>query len=131
MTAHEARNRPAYAWLALAALAMAVLEWFNGRPEAAGLIAEPWDKLVHLLIFGGLGLLLVLGDCAPRLGFFILMAFGAFDELRQLDLPGRSASWGDFGVDVFAAAIVFPFAGWLRRRNSAYTPSSVEPKNLS
>lgn len=94
---------------------MILLVWVNGRPESAGLIPAPWDNLVHALVFGGLSVLLVLGGCGYWIGFLIVVAFGAFDELRQLDLPGRHASWSDFGIDVFAAAIVFSLAGWLGR----------------
>ena len=118
MTEQTERSRTAYAWLALALLGMALLIWANARPETAGLIPAPWDKLAHMLIFGGLSLLLVLGGCAPWLGFFIVAAFGASDELRQLGLPGRSASWGDLGVDWLAAALVFSVAGCFGRDTS-------------
>ena len=116
MTAQPKRKGISPAWMALALLAMALLVWVNGRPESAGLIPAPRDKLAHALVFGGLGVLLVLSGLGYWLGFCIMVAFGAFDELRQMSLPGRHASWSDFGTDVLAAAIVFSLAGWFGRR---------------
>jgi VanZ family protein len=38
--------------------------------------------------------------------FLFMMAFAAFDELRQLFLPGRSASIGDFATDLLVITAI-------------------------
>jgi len=46
----------------------------------------------------------------------VVAAFAAFDELRQMSLPGRDASLGDFATDVAAAGIaVALLSPWLKR----------------
>lgn len=99
-------------WLALAALGSVFLFWLNGRPEAAGLLAPPWDKAAHALIFGMLAWLLGRGLCGRlALAFVLIVALAASDELRQLSLPGRFASWSDFATDVTAAGAVLLWQG--------------------
>ncbi|GAB4176879.1 MAG: hypothetical protein OHK0026_13940 [Rhodocyclaceae bacterium] len=96
---------------------MVALTWFNAQPVAAGLIPAPWDKLAHAGIFSTLCAALVLAGW-PRLwpAAVIVVPFAAFDELRQLYLPGRSADWGDFFTDLAAMAVVLACAAALRRR---------------
>ena len=93
-------------FLAAALLLMAVLSWFNGQPVAAGLIRAPWDLLAHFGVFFVLALLLLWGLGPKRLWLVVLLAiaYAAFDELRQLYLPGRHAEWMDFAADVLAVA---------------------------
>lgn len=96
--------KPQALFLAAALLLMAVLSWFNGLPVAAGLVRAPWDLLAHFAIFFVLSLLLVWGLGPRRLWLVVLLAiaYAAFDELRQLYLPGRHAEWTDFVTDVLA-----------------------------
>lgn len=96
---------------------MVALSWFNAQPVAAGLIPAPWDKAAHFAVFATLSVALALGAW-PRLWPVALAvaAFAAFDELRQLDSPGRSADWGDFFTDLGAMAFVLGWAAALRAR---------------
>ena len=98
---------------------MVSLTWFNSQPEAAGLIPAPWDKLAHGGIFGALSAALA-AACWPRLWpvAAVVVPFAAFDELRQLHLPGRSADWGDFLTDLAAMAVVLSCSVLLRIRRS-------------
>lgn len=93
-------------FLAAALLLMAVLTWFNAQPAAAGLVPAPWDLLAHFAVFFVLALLLLRGLGPQRLWLVVLLAiaYAAFDELRQLTLPGRHASFMDFAADVLAVA---------------------------
>jgi len=97
-------NQIAWPWLILGISLMTLLTWFNGQPEAVGLVHEPWDKVAHSLIFVSLTLSFGLSVGVKRRYpvLFLMLAFAAFDEVRQLFLPGRSASIGDFAVDVMA-----------------------------
>lgn len=98
--------KPHVLFLAAGLLLMAALSWFNGQPAAAGLVRAPWDLLVHFGVFFVLALLLLWGLGPRRLWLVVLLAiaYAAFDELRQLHLPGRHADWLDFSADVLAVA---------------------------
>lgn len=110
-------------WRGLGIALMILLTWFNGRPEAAGLLHVPWDKAAHSLIFGGITLTFGLSAGGRRrwLVFLFMVAFAAFDELRQMFLPGRTASIGDFATDVLAIStalwVILPYLlrGWSRQ----------------
>lgn len=97
-----------WTWLVFGIALMILLTWINGRPEAAGLVHVPWDKVAHGLIFGGITLSFGLSTGGRRRWFVFLFmtAFAAFDELRQLFLPGRSASIGDFATDMLVITAI-------------------------
>lgn len=103
-------------WLAFGIALIVGLTWFNGRPEAVDLVHMPWDKVAHGLIFGSITLTFGLSVGGQRRWFmFLLMvAFAAFDELRQFFLPGRTASIEDFSTDVLAIiAALWVVLPWL------------------
>lgn len=102
------RQQLAWTWLAFGIALMTLLTWINGRPEAAGLLRVPWDKVAHGLIFGGLTLIFGLSVCGRRRGFVLLFmtSFAVFDEWRQIFLPGRTASIEDFATDLIAIITV-------------------------
>jgi len=103
-------------WMVLGIVLMTLLTWFNGRPEAVGLLHAPWDKVAHGLIFGGLTLIfgLSVGVRWRWFVFLFMVAYAAFDELRQMFLPGRTASMGDFATDVLAIiAALWVVLPWL------------------
>jgi VanZ family protein len=83
----------------------------------------PSDKVAHLVLYGVLGLLTVLGwrwsGRRPAVWIPMVMALliGAFDELRQRGMPARSAELADWIVD--AAAILIAFALLARRSGRA------------
>ena len=81
---------------------------FLAEPAFAEKIVEAtWDKGVHILVFGGLALLLwvTLGARWPLLVFALVVIVGAVDETRQIYTPGRTADLNDFFADGFGAAV--------------------------
>lgn len=83
------------------------------------------DKILHLLEYGGLGLLLALALEAAGLrlrhaaGAALLAAslYGATDELHQGLVPNRDASVRDWAADTAGAALgAASAAAFLRRR---------------
>jgi VanZ family protein len=84
----------------------------GAQPEAAGMIPPPWDKLAHVVAFGGFA---VLVDLALRPHVALLAALplsvSALDELHQTFLPGRFASLEDW----LAGALGVAIACWLLR----------------
>lgn len=94
-----------------AALAAAVALAANlfipaARPEIAGLVSAPWDKLLHLVYFFVLAILLSIADAGRRPLFIALIAvaIGAGDEWNQVLQPEREASFADFLADCLGAA---------------------------
>jgi VanZ family protein len=68
-------------------------------------IAEPWDKVWHLLAYSALTLLLWIATDGrrPVLVVAAVMVLGALDETRQAFLPLRSADSMDFLADLCGA----------------------------
>jgi len=108
--------------LAYVALIFAV----SSRPNLkAPLRFRNADKLVHVLEYGGLGVLSAraLGSTsrfhgALRGGSMALilgMVVGASDELFQAGVPGRQSSVLDFLADTLGLALALLFYLWLRR----------------
>lgn len=97
-----------WSWLVLGIVLIILLTWINGRPEAAGLVHVPWDKIAHGLIFSCITLSFGLSTGGRRRWFVFLFmtAFAIFDELRQLFLPGRTASISDFATDLLAITVI-------------------------
>ena len=106
-------------WLgyAPAALWTAFVLWLGSRTWDG--VVQDWDwqpndKLLHLWMYGTLGVLLSLGwrraGRRPNANLVVLagVLVGLYDELHQRIVPGRSADYRDFIVDVLA--IVFGFA---------------------
>lgn len=102
--------------LALVGLLLAFFVWIGYRPEVAGLFPAPWDKFVHLLFFGLLAgpLYHGMGKRFPLVVMLLCTALGCWDEWRQLDLPGRSASLGDLVFDVLGALAGVLITGRIR-----------------
>ena len=90
--------------LALAALIVFNLFYLAAKPFAAGLFPAPWDKVAHLLVYGGLTAL-VWVVTGGRMTFTVIAAVvvvGGLDELHQADIPGRVSDVADFATDVLA-----------------------------
>jgi hypothetical protein len=105
-------------WLsyAPAALWTAFVLWLGSRTWDGVVVDWDWqpnDKLLHFWMYGTLGLLLRFGwqwagrKPAPALLVLAGVLVGLYDELHQRTVPGRSADYRDFIVDV--AAVVFGF----------------------
>lgn len=95
------RLRPAWRWL-LAALVLLVA-WFAFSPSAGIDAFEHVDKVKHVLAFGCLATVASLGWTATttnrgRIALSLLL-YGAFIELVQSAIPGRTASWLDLLAD--------------------------------
>ncbi|MCM8612680.1 VanZ family protein [Accumulibacter sp.] len=109
--------QPVRSWvlLTLAIVGTASLFVLGAQPFAVGLVPPPWDKLAHALLFGAL---FVVFDRALHLPLAVALALplliSAADEMHQLFLPGRSASWTDWLAGLCGVAV----AAILRRRQS-------------
>ena len=76
----------------------------GAQPIAVGLFSPPWDKLPHVGTFALIGC--AAGVASGSQGWLRAaccvtgaLALGVADELHQLYLPGRSASWADLLAD--------------------------------
>ena len=86
------------------ALSAAVLYVAGAQPVAVGLFPAPWDKLAHLLTFAVVGAAAGLagGMRGWRMALCCIagaLLVGGMDEVHQMFLPGRSASWYDLAAD--------------------------------
>jgi hypothetical protein len=86
------------------AMSAAVLYVAGAQPVAVGLFPAPWDKLAHLLTFAVVGGAAGLagGTRGWRMALCCVagaLLVGGMDELHQVFLPGRSASWSDLAAD--------------------------------
>ena len=86
------------------ALSAAVLYVGGAQPVAVGLFPAPWDKLAHLLTFAVVGMAAGLagGMRSWRMALCCIagaLLVGGMDEVHQMFLPGRSASWYDLAAD--------------------------------
>jgi VanZ family protein len=81
------------------------LFYLGAQPFAGHLVPQFYDRLAHLALFSTLTALLWIatgGRHSIALIAFIA-AVGAIDELRQVQLPGRSADTFDFLTDCWGA----------------------------
>ncbi len=108
-------------WRALLALVCAVVAWFAfspGRPQPPGFVGL--DKLQHLLAFGAMATAGALGSRPGRAAALRvaggLLAYGAFIELVQSQLPTRTAAWNDLLADALGLLGGLLLARLLRRR---------------
>jgi len=90
--------------LAAAALLIFQLFYLGAKPEAAGLVHPPWDKLAHFAVYSTLTALLWIGTEGrmPLAVVAAVAAVGALDELHQSSLPGRIGDAWDFLADICA-----------------------------
>ena len=74
----------------------------------------PAVDMVHVVMFGGLGLLLVLAFPAVRLRvlYLALAVLAVLTEFVQIWIPGRTASFGEVLLDLVAGALGIG-AAWL------------------
>lgn len=107
------------------ALSAAVLYVGGAQPVAVGLFPAPWDKLAHLLTFSVVGMAagLASGMRGWRMALCCVggaLLVGGMDEIHQMFLPGRSASWSDLAADaaggLLGAAALAVFNRIARRR---------------
>jgi VanZ family protein len=96
------------AWRWLLALLVLVICWLAFSPAPPPQLHTHWDKLNHALAFASLAWCATLGWPTPpgahagwhRLRLALaLLAFGAFVEVVQAQMPPRSAEWADLLAD--------------------------------
>ena len=97
----------------------------GAQPVAIGIFTPPWDKLAHIGTFALIGC--AAGVASGSQGWLRLaccvagaLALGAADELHQVYLPGRSASWADLladGAGGLVGAALLNFAHSARARH--------------
>jgi VanZ family protein len=90
-----------------------------------------WDKAVHVLVYGGLGVLFLLPLAEGRIDAVttrvaaaaVLLAtlYGVFDEIHQAFTPERSPDWHDLLADFLGASLgvivmLMLLAVWRRAR---------------
>jgi len=99
--------------IALSAFCLMLVSLFvlGSSPLAAGLLASPADKLVHLLVYFLMTLLLWLGlpGVRPWWPALVVALIGCIDEVNQIWLPGRYPGFDDFGADLLG--ILFALIG--------------------
>ncbi len=68
-----------------------------------------WDKLAHVVLYAVLGVLILraLGFRRAAFGLAIIfsVAYGLFDELHQVFVPGRTPSLADLAADAVGSTI--------------------------
>ena len=106
-------------YLSLGLLVLLVASIFIGgeAPGAGSLFPPPWDKAVHFLAFGTIGVLA--GLAFPRLPLWgvwiVVVALGAADELHQMFIIGRQAGLDDLLADAVGGLAALPVIILLRR----------------
>ena len=113
-------------WMRLLALLAFVfvaanLFWHGEQPYAVGIVAEPWDKVAHLILYGGFGggAWVMLGGGRPTADVLAPMAaviIGVADEFAQSFNPGRVVGLGDLTADAIGALLVVAMLAVLRER---------------
>ena len=120
--------------LALLAVSVliALLFYLGQKPMASGFVKAPWDKLMHLGVYGGLAVLfwIVSGARSVSLVLASVAVVGFLDEFVQLYTPGRQAGFGDWLADMIGAglalAMIRLISGWATRTGpDASTPSKL------
>lgn len=94
------------------------------QPGAGGLFPPPWDKVVHVIAFGVIGVLVALAFPSKSLPAILLvvLCIGAADEIHQLYLPGRQPGLDDLLADLIGGLIILPLIARLRFRYSPASP---------
>ncbi|MCA3179534.1 MAG: VanZ family protein [Burkholderiaceae bacterium] len=124
---HPPRWLRAFALLAFLAVA-ANLFWHGAQPYAVGAVPAPWDKLAHLLLYGGFSAAawVALGGARPTadlLAPIVAVSVGLLDEYAQALNPGREVGIYDLFADavgaVAAVLVLTALRGLVRRRADA------------
>jgi VanZ family protein len=109
------RERRAFRWLLVAALAFVTWQALNPAPPLQPQVS---DKLLHVGAFLGLAWLADFGW--PDADYWLpkalpLLAYGAIIELAQSGISARSAEWGDLAADAAGLVVYALLTPALRR----------------
>ena len=82
-----------------------------------------WDKFLHLIAFGVLGILIyrsfvhanwdLISKNATILSIILSIIYGASDEFHQFYVPGRFASFSDWIADMIGAIFFILLYRWI------------------
>jgi VanZ family protein len=104
-------------WAARLCLAILIIALFVGgsQPLAGSLFPPPWDKVVHIIFYGGM---LVIAKLAyPNTALWKLAAgillIGVLDEVHQMFVPGRKPGWDDLTADIVGIALATIVIKWV------------------
>lgn len=103
-------RRPLWAWLFFAQLALVVGASFlatTGHLPTTLFQHSPFDKVGHLLVYGGLAFLAVAFFGHRRRWHVIigLLVLATLEELSQRTLPRRSFDLGDLAMNIIGISI--------------------------
>lgn len=97
------------------------LFWLGTKPEWVSLLSAnpPEDKFIHATVFGFIAALLWFSSVSPKpfIVFLISLMVGAGDELHQIYIPGRTASFADFAADSIGTMLVIAILKYTQRKN--------------
>ena len=98
-------------------MAIVIIVLFVGgsQPYAGSLFTPPWDKVVHIIFYGGMLVLAKLAyPHAPLWKIAIgVLLIGALDEVHQMFVPGRKPGWDDFGADIIGVVVASVMIKWI------------------
>jgi len=97
---------PAVYWV-VASLFVILLFWGGRQPFAGRLFVSPYSEIAHFSAYAFLGIIFWMGtgEKRPVLVIILVSSIAALDELQQTVIPFRTASVGDFLIDVVAVCI--------------------------
>jgi VanZ family protein len=106
------------------------LLWHGAQPYAVGAVPAPWDKLAHLVLFGGFSAAawVMLGGAratADLLAPMVAVAVGVVDEVAQSYNPGRAVGLDDLAADAVGAVLAAVALALLRERMRTGRAASV------
>ena len=100
---------------------------FGSTPASGNLVATPWDKVIHLLVFAALAF--GLSAARPKAPISAVAALalgiGLADELHQYLVPTRQPSIDDWLADAagtFCGLLLWHWLGRRRLNGSACLP---------
>ena len=100
--------------LGMALFGVVALFILGAQPFAVGIVPPPYDKLAHAVLFGCFFLLLDRALVVPLgLALALPLLISAADELHQMGLPGRDASFADWFAGLCGVVLA---AIWCRPR---------------
>lgn len=113
----DPRFRPV--WRGALAAMLVVISWLAFRTDTGGAGLLHGDKINHLLAFGTLTV--VACACVEqgrRSAMWVvvgLLAYGAFIEIVQTQIPSREGDWADLAADVVGVALGLAVVAAVRR----------------
>ncbi len=106
-------------WFILLALLFCAISYLALSPRPPAGLTTGWDKSNHALAFASLAFCGHWCLSMPRARWLylplLLIAYGGAIELLQLNVPNRSAEWGDLLADSIGVAIGLVLAAGINK----------------